>query len=221
MPSAAPISSAWPAPAGPGADHFLQRDDVGVDVAQHLGDARRHRAAIHAAAAVDVVGRDAERRRAAGDFASVTAVAPGSRRTGRRSSPTAAAAASRSSVTSSLSREVALVVLEQPRRDLRIAHADVDLVVVLERPVVDVGRAEHRPQLVDDQHLRVRHRRRGTRRCGRRPRAARPTCAGWRAAPSADRCCAPARSRSTVTPRRATSARARAAARGRAGSTAC
>ena len=31
MPSAAPSSSAWPSPRRPGADHFLQRDDVGVD----------------------------------------------------------------------------------------------------------------------------------------------------------------------------------------------
>ena len=42
----------------PRADHLLQRDDVGVDVAQHLGDPRRDDAAVHAAAAVDVVGRD-------------------------------------------------------------------------------------------------------------------------------------------------------------------
>ena len=42
------------------ADHFLQRDDVGVDVAQHLDDARRVDAAIHAAAAMDVVGGDAD-----------------------------------------------------------------------------------------------------------------------------------------------------------------
>ena len=40
------------------ADHFLQRDHVGVDVAQHLDDARRLDAAVHAAAAVDVVGGD-------------------------------------------------------------------------------------------------------------------------------------------------------------------
>ena len=41
-----------------GADHFLQRDDVGVQLADHLGHARRHRPAIHPAAAMDVVGRD-------------------------------------------------------------------------------------------------------------------------------------------------------------------
>ena len=34
--------------------------DVGVDLAQHFGDARRHDPAIHAAAAVDVVGGDAD-----------------------------------------------------------------------------------------------------------------------------------------------------------------
>ena len=41
-----------------GADHLLQRDDVGVQFANHFGDARRHRPAVHAAAAMDVVGRD-------------------------------------------------------------------------------------------------------------------------------------------------------------------
>ena len=44
--------------AGP--NHFLQRDDVGIDVAQHFGNALRRRAPIHAAAAMDVVGRDSE-----------------------------------------------------------------------------------------------------------------------------------------------------------------
>ena len=42
------------------ANHLLQRDDVGVDVAEHFGDAQRRRAPIHAAAAMDVVGRDSE-----------------------------------------------------------------------------------------------------------------------------------------------------------------
>ena len=46
----------------PGADHFLQRDDVGVDRAQHRGDPLRARAAVQAAAAMDVVGGDAQRR---------------------------------------------------------------------------------------------------------------------------------------------------------------
>ena len=36
------------AAARPGADHFLQRDDVGVDVAQHGGDSLGPRAPIHA-----------------------------------------------------------------------------------------------------------------------------------------------------------------------------
>src|SRR5438132_4961093 len=51
-----------PAAVRAGADDFLQRDDVGVDRAQHGGDASGTRAAIEAAAAMDVVGRDAERR---------------------------------------------------------------------------------------------------------------------------------------------------------------
>ena len=45
-----------------GADHFLQRDDVGVDRAQHRRDAIRARAAVEAAAAMNVVGRDAKSR---------------------------------------------------------------------------------------------------------------------------------------------------------------
>ena len=45
----------------PGADHFLQRDDVCVDVSQHGGDALGSRPPIHPAAAMDVVGDDAER----------------------------------------------------------------------------------------------------------------------------------------------------------------
>ena len=45
-----------------GADHFLQRDDVGVDRAQHRGDALGPRPAVEAAAAMDVVGGDAQRR---------------------------------------------------------------------------------------------------------------------------------------------------------------
>ena len=62
----APSSSAWPPPCGPGADDFLQRDDVGVDRAQHRGDPIGARAAVEAAAAMHVVGRDAQRRRAPG-----------------------------------------------------------------------------------------------------------------------------------------------------------
>ena len=52
------------AAARPGADHFLQRDDVGVDGAEHGGDALGTRAPVEAAAAMDVVGGDAQRRRA-------------------------------------------------------------------------------------------------------------------------------------------------------------
>ncbi len=43
-----------------GPDHFLQRHDVGIDVAQDLDDAVRCGTAIHAAAAVNVVGRDSD-----------------------------------------------------------------------------------------------------------------------------------------------------------------
>ena len=48
-----------------GAHHFLQRDDVGVDGGQHRGDALQPRPAIEPAAAVDIVGGDAERVRLA------------------------------------------------------------------------------------------------------------------------------------------------------------
>ena len=44
------------------ADDFLQRDDVGVDGAEHRGDPLRAGAAVEAAAAMNVVGRDAQRR---------------------------------------------------------------------------------------------------------------------------------------------------------------
>ena len=60
MPSSAPSSSACPADVGPGADHFLQRDDVGIDRANDLGNAGRVGAAIEAPAAVNVVGGDAQ-----------------------------------------------------------------------------------------------------------------------------------------------------------------
>jgi hypothetical protein len=43
-----------------GPDHFLQRHDVGIDVAQDLDDAVRCGTAIHAAAPVNVVGRDSD-----------------------------------------------------------------------------------------------------------------------------------------------------------------
>ena len=44
----------------PGPDHFLQRDDVRVDRGEHRGDALGAHAPVEAAAAVDVVGRDAQ-----------------------------------------------------------------------------------------------------------------------------------------------------------------
>src|SRR5262249_24940265 len=46
-----------------GADDFLQGDDVGADVAEHTGNPLRFGPAIHAAAAVNVVSHDAQRRR--------------------------------------------------------------------------------------------------------------------------------------------------------------
>jgi len=51
-----------PAAVRPRPHDFLQRDDVGVDGAEDGGNAVGTRAAIDAAAAVDVVGRDAKRR---------------------------------------------------------------------------------------------------------------------------------------------------------------
>jgi hypothetical protein len=41
------------------ADHFLQRNHIGIQVAQHVGDAKGHRPPVEPAAAVDVVGDDA------------------------------------------------------------------------------------------------------------------------------------------------------------------
>ena len=45
-------------PRRPRADDFLQRDDVGVDVAKHFRDPRRRDAAVHAPRSMDVVGGD-------------------------------------------------------------------------------------------------------------------------------------------------------------------
>ena len=42
-------------------------------------------------------------------------------------------------------------------RHVAVADRDVDLVVVLERTVVEIGRADHRPEIVDEQRLHVRH----------------------------------------------------------------
>ena len=44
----------------PGANHFLQRDDVGLEAGEHVDGALRHGAPIHAAAAMNVVGDDSE-----------------------------------------------------------------------------------------------------------------------------------------------------------------
>ena len=54
------------AAAQPRADHFLQRDDIGADVAQHGGDSLGPRAPIHPDRPMDVVGDD-RRVEAAGD----------------------------------------------------------------------------------------------------------------------------------------------------------
>ena len=50
------------AAARPRADDFLQRHDVGVDRAEHRRDPLGTGAAVEAAAAMDVVGCDAQRR---------------------------------------------------------------------------------------------------------------------------------------------------------------
>ena len=47
-----------------GANHFLERDDIGIDRRQHAGDALEPRAAVEAAGAMNVVGGDAHRARA-------------------------------------------------------------------------------------------------------------------------------------------------------------
>ena len=45
---------------GTGADHLLEGDDIGVNGANDVGDARRIRAAVEAPAPMDVVGGDAQ-----------------------------------------------------------------------------------------------------------------------------------------------------------------
>ena len=45
---------------GSGANHLLQRDDVGVDSSDDLGDAGRVGAPVEPAAAMNVVGRDSQ-----------------------------------------------------------------------------------------------------------------------------------------------------------------
>jgi hypothetical protein len=44
------------------ADYFLERDDIGIDGAQHRDDPIRPRAAIHALTPMDVVGDDSQAR---------------------------------------------------------------------------------------------------------------------------------------------------------------
>jgi hypothetical protein len=44
-----------------GAEHLLQSDRVGVELGEHRGDALRHGARVHAAAAMHVVGRHPQR----------------------------------------------------------------------------------------------------------------------------------------------------------------
>src|SRR5438876_2391873 len=47
-------------PAKRPAHHFLQRDDVGIQLQQHISDARGQHAPVESAAFVDVVSGDAE-----------------------------------------------------------------------------------------------------------------------------------------------------------------
>jgi hypothetical protein len=49
-----------------GANHFLERDDVGIDHREHAGDALETGAAVETAAAMNVVGGDADLARALG-----------------------------------------------------------------------------------------------------------------------------------------------------------
>src|SRR6185295_7934332 len=57
-------------------------------------------------------------------------------------------------------RHVRLEVGADARGDGLAVKRDVHLVVVLERSVVEVGRADHGPEIVDEQRLHVRHPRR-------------------------------------------------------------
>ena len=160
------------------ADHFLQRDDVGVDVAQHLDDARR-RLAIHPAAPVRC-GRDPDLGHCCRSGSDERA----------RSSPREAGGAT-SDVTSSLRRDRARSP-RQARRDLGVAHRGLssslcsnDRLSMLVVPTPPTARRRSAPWRASSLP--------GTRRCGCRRSAAGPTCGGSQAAPSADRCAAPAR----------------------------
>ena len=69
-----------------GPHDLLERDDIRVDVPQHGGRSIGTRASIHAAAAMDVVGDDAQRRRLAGTHWAIIAAgcANGGEWSGRR-----------------------------------------------------------------------------------------------------------------------------------------
>src|SRR2546421_2992456 len=54
-------------------------------------------------------------------------------------------------------RAVAFEIHGEACGDMLVAECDVYLVVVFERAVVQVGRADHRPEVVDEQRLDVRH----------------------------------------------------------------
>ena len=62
MPSAAPSSSAWPPPCGPGPTTSCSATTSASIGAKNRGDPVRPRAPVEAAAAMDVVGGDAQRR---------------------------------------------------------------------------------------------------------------------------------------------------------------
>src|SRR5687768_12073372 len=54
-------------------------------------------------------------------------------------------------------REVALEILAQPVRQRGALSRQVYLIIQAERAVVEVGRADDAPDLIDDQDLRVVH----------------------------------------------------------------
>ena len=116
-----------------------------------------------------------------------TADVRGSSRPDRRASRTTDRACQSSSVISSLAARSDSKSRRSRAVHRALAERDVHFVVVLERSVVHVGRADDRPRAVDQQRLHVRHRRAGTRRCARRSRAARRTSGGWPDERAADR----------------------------------
>jgi len=56
-----------------GADHLLQRDDIGVDRGEHGGDPIGPRAPVESPTPMDVVGDDSEGRRAVTHYAMIVA----------------------------------------------------------------------------------------------------------------------------------------------------